>query len=128
MHPQAEGTTYPEVAFFVDPQRVAAFREVFGQAEGVPPTFVTAAEFQVIPTVVSDPRVGVDFSRVVHGSQEYAYARPLREGETLTLRARLASIRSKGGSDFLTIETTLRDAEGAVVCTARSVMIERTDP
>jgi len=128
VHRDAEGIVYPDAPFVVDPERVAAFREVFGLTEGVPPTFVTAAEFQVIPLVIADPRVGVDFSRVVHGSQEYAYERPLREGETLTLRARLASIRSKGGSDFLTIETTLTDAEGTVVCTARSVMIERTTP
>jgi len=127
VHPQAEGTTYPDVEFFVDPQRVAAFREVFGQAEGVPPTFVTAAEFTVLPTIVGDPAVGIDYTRVVHGTQEYTFSRPLEEGEMLTIRTRLASIRSKGGSDFLTIETALIDTEGATVCTARSMMIERTE-
>jgi acyl dehydratase len=126
LHREAEGTTYPDVAFFVDPQRVAAFRAVFGQLEGVPPTFVTAAEFLVLPTIVSDPAVGVDFTRVVHGTQEYTFSRPLREGETLTIRARIESIRSKGGSGFLTIVMDLVGAGGEPVCTARSQMIERT--
>jgi acyl dehydratase len=125
MDPSAEGTVYPDVIFVVDPARVAPFRAVFGLDAGVPPTFVTAAEFAVFPQILSDPRLGVDFARIVHGSQEYVFERPLREGETLTVRARVASIRQKGATGFLTIETELLDAAGRVVCTARSQMVER---
>jgi acyl dehydratase len=125
MNPAAEGTVYPDVAFTVDPERVAAFRRVFGDDDGVPPTFVTAAEFTVFPHVIGDPRLGLDFSRVVHGAQEYAYVRPLREGETLAVRARIESVRTKGPTGLLTVVMELRDADGALVCTARSQMIER---
>ena len=45
MNPAAEGTTYPAVPFTIEPSRVAAFRTLFGIDEGVPPTFVTVAEF-----------------------------------------------------------------------------------
>jgi MaoC dehydratase-like protein len=126
MNPTAEGTVYPDVSFTVDAGRVEAFRRVFGVTEGVPPTFVTAAEFTVFPRVIGDPNLGLDFSRVLHGSQEYVYERPLREGETLSVRARIDSIRHKGGTGFLTVVMELRDAEGALVCTARSQMVERT--
>lgn len=125
MNPAAEGTVYPDVAFTVDPARVAAFRAVFGHGKGVPPTFVTAAEFAVFPHVIEDPGLGLDFTRVVHGSQEYAYERPLEEGETLTVRARIESIKTKGATGFLTVVMELRDTAGALVCTARSQMIER---
>ena len=80
MDPAVEGTEYPDVRFVVDPVRVAAFRAVFGWEGGVPPTFVTAAEFTVLPQILGDPNLGVDFSRVVHGSQEYRFERSLREG------------------------------------------------
>jgi acyl dehydratase len=125
MNPAAEGTRYPDVAFVVDPERVAAFRDVFGVADGVPPTFVTAVEFAVFPQVIGDPALGLDFTRVVHGSQEYRYERPLREGETLTVQARIDSIRTKGATGFLTVVMELRDAMGELVCTARSQMVER---
>jgi acyl dehydratase len=125
MNPAAEGTVYPDALFTVDPSRVAVFRKVFGLERGVPPTFVTAAEFAMLPQVLADPNVGVDFTRVVHGAQEYVFERPLREGETLTARMRIASIRQKGGTAFLTIETELRDDDGGLVCVARSQMIER---
>lgn len=125
MNPAVQGKTYPDVSFVVDPARVAAFREVVGQPSGVPPTFATAAEFSVLPDVIGDPELALDFSRVVHGSQEYAYARPLVEGETLTVRVRIESIRERGGTGFLTIVTELLAADGEIACVARSLMVER---
>src|SRR5947208_15027334 len=96
MNPAAEGTTYPAVPFTVEPSRVAAFRALFGISEGVPPTFVTAAEFASLPQVVADRHLDLDFARVVHGSQAYAFQRPLRERAQLAVRARTESIRSRG--------------------------------
>ena len=125
MDPGAEGTIYPEVPFTVEPQRVAAFRQVFGQTQGVPPTFPTAAEFMVLPTIVADPVLALDYTRVVHGSQEYLYERPLVEGERLTIRSRIASVRVRGSTGLLTIEMELVDDAGETVVTARSTMIER---
>jgi acyl dehydratase len=127
MDAAAVGKVYPDAPFTVDPERVAAFRAVFGEVGGVPATFVTAAEFTVIPNVVADPEVGLDFSRVLHGSQEYEFRRPLREGETLAIRSRIESIRSLGGNAFLALVTELVEPEGAVVCTARSTLIERVE-
>ena len=104
MDPAAEGITYPDVRFSVDPDRVAAFARVVGQDEpGVPPTFLTAAEFTVIPRMIGDPRLALDFTRVVHGTQEYVLERPLRVGETLVLSPSLESVRVRAGTGFLTI-------------------------
>lgn len=125
MNASAAGKTYPETTITVDPQRVAAFREIFGVPAGVPATFATTAEFAVMPQIVSDPDLGLDFSRVLHANQEYEFERPLEEGETLRARCRLASIRVLGGNAFLVIETELRELAGDVVCTARLTLIER---
>jgi acyl dehydratase len=125
MDPAAEGTVYPDVSFAVDAERVDAFRRIFGQKEGVPPTFVTAAEFAVYPLVIEDPRLDLDFSRVVHGSQAYEYRRPLREGEVLTARTRIESAKVRSATGFLTIAVDLVDAQGDLVATARSQLIER---
>ena len=126
--PSAEGTSYPEVSFEVEPARVQAFRKVFGLTQGVPPTFVTAAEFSVFPMLIGDEHLSLDFSKVVHGDQMYEYRRPLEEGEKLTVRARIESIRSRGGTGFLTLVMDLVDEAGEVAVVARSTMIERGDP
>jgi len=125
VNPEAEGTRYPDVEFFVDPVRVAAFRRIFDQADGVPPTFLTVAEFDVFPGVIADPAVGLDFSKVLHGGQEYELLRPVREGETLTVRARIDSIRIRAGTGFLAIAMDMFDEDGAPVARTRSTMIER---
>jgi hypothetical protein len=126
MNAAAAGKVYPEVAFTVDPGRVAAFREVFGQVGGVPTTFVTAAEFTVMPHIVADPELALDLSRILHGSQEYEFLRPLREGETVTIRSRIESIRTLGGNSLLVLLTELVEPGDVVVATARSTLIERT--
>lgn len=128
MDPTVEGKRYPEVPFVVDPARVAAFRQVLGSDHGVPPTFATAAEFMVLPAIIGDPELALDYRRVVHGSQAYTYDRPLVEGETVSVRSWLESIRVKGGNGFLTIATELVGEDGQVACTARSTMLERAAP
>ena len=125
MNPAAAGKTYPETTFAVDPERVAAFRKIFEESEGVPATFVTVAEFAAMPQIVADPELGLDFSRVLHGNQEYEFRRPLREGETLQVRSRLGSIRVRAGAAFLVVVTELVEPGGDLVCTARSALIER---
>lgn len=127
MNAAAVGKVYPEVPFTLEPDRVAAFRAVFGESGGVPATFMTAAEFTVIPDVVADPDLGMDFSHVLHGSQEYEFRRPLHEGETLVIRSTIESIRSLGRNALLVLVTELLDPQGAVVGTARSTLIERAE-
>jgi hypothetical protein len=127
MNVAAEGKTYPESTFVVDEDRVARFQAVVGgnTDPAVPLTFVTTAEFSSFPAIVGDPELGLDFSRVVHAEQEYEFARPLRLGETLTVRSRIAQVRARAGQAFLTIETDLVDGDGSAIVTARSTMLER---
>jgi N-terminal half of MaoC dehydratase len=127
MNAAATGKVYPDIPFTVEPERVRAFRAVFGEPSGVPATFATVAEFTVIPTVVVDPEVGLDFSRVLHGSQEYEFRRPLEEGESLVIRSRIESIRKMRGNGFLVLVTELAESGGEIVCTARSTLIERAE-
>lgn len=124
----AEGKTYGPIAFEVTPRRVEAFRELFGGPPGVPPTLLTAAEFALLPQIVADPELALDFRRVVHGSQEYEFHRPIEPGETLTVDARIGSIREKGRTGFLVIEMWMRGGDGTQVALARSTLIEREPP
>jgi len=125
VNPALEGKVYPPTIFEVEPGRVAAFRALFGQPEGVPPTFATVAEFAAFPPLIEDPDLDLDFSRVLHGSQEYEYRRPLREGETLTATLHIASINLKGGNGFLAVVMDLVGQDGVTACIARSTLIER---
>ncbi|HEX6332561.1 MAG TPA: MaoC family dehydratase N-terminal domain-containing protein [Actinomycetota bacterium] len=126
LNPRRVGTTYPPQAFVLDADRVSAFADAVGHpGGGVPPTFVTAAEFATLAGVVSDPDLGLDYARVVHGQQEYEWGRPLVVGEALSAATTVEAIRSRGDLEFLTLRTELLDESGRVVVVARSTMIVR---
>ena len=83
-------------------------------------------EYEAFVQVLDDPELALDFAHVVHGSQEFIHARPMRVGETLVATIRIESIKVKGATGFLTLVTDMVDDEGNLVSTARSTMVERT--
>ncbi len=120
------GKVYPATTFTVEADRVGAFAEAVGD-EGafVPPTFATAPEIAAIAQLIGDAELGLDFTRVVHGEQEYEWRRPLTVGVVLSVTPRIADIRAKGGHEFLVVETEMLDPDGEVVVRARSTLISR---
>lgn len=129
MNPALEGKSYPPVRFVVEANHVRRFAAAIGEdAASVPPTFVTVPEILAgLARAVADPELGLNFSRVVHGGQEYEWRRPLRIGETLEVGSTIEDIRTKGGHWFLTLRTEMRDGAGGLVVVARSTLIERSE-
>jgi len=123
------GKTYPPVRFTLEEARIRAFANAVGhRGTGVPPTIVTAPEIAAgLRNVVSDPELGVDLARVLHAEQEYVWARPAALGEVLTAESTIESIRGRGGMQFLTLRTELRDETGRLVVSGRSTLIVRGD-
>jgi len=124
-----EGKAYPPVRFRLEETRVRAFADAVGhRGPGVPPTIVTVPEIEAgLSNVVSDPDLGVDLARVLHGEQEYVWARPTALGEVLTAESTIESIRGKGGMQFIILRTELRDETGRLVVSGRSTLIVRGD-
>ena len=128
------GKEYGQVEFTVDRDRVVQFADAIGDddpryREGdtpiAPPTFPTVMQIQTGGQVVLDQELGLDYTRVVHGEQEYVMERPLRAGDRLVARPRIADIYARGPNEFLVVETTITDESGSVVCTGRSTLISR---
>ena len=127
------GKQYGDVPFEVERERVVQFADAIGdddpryRAEQLvaPPTFPTVMQIATGGQVVMDQALGLDYSRVVHGEQEYVIERPLRAGDRLTATPRIADIYARGPNEFLVVETVIRDAKGATVCTGRSTLISR---
>lgn len=108
-----------------------AHRDVaIAQAEGhrdlvAPSTFAAvisqAAEFHV----VTDPEVGVDFSRVVHAEQRFVHARPLVAGDVVSATIHVESITQRTGLAMVTTRAELVDPDGAPVATVTSTLAVR---
>ena len=127
MNAALEGKTYPPVRFTIEQDRVRAFADAVGHSgPSVPPTFLTVPEIAAgLRNVVSDPDLGVDLARVLHGEQSYEWMRQPAVGETLIAEATIESIRGRGGLQFLALRTTFRDEHASDVAIARSTLLIR---
>jgi acyl dehydratase len=90
-----------------------------------PPTFATVVAMQASQAVMFDPELGLDFSRVVHAEQSYAYSRPICAGDELVVSTVIENIRMVAGNDMLTTKASIDTVGGEHVATATSVLVSR---
>jgi acyl dehydratase len=90
-----------------------------------PPTFAIVVSMPSTARVISDPGLGLNYAMVVHGEQQFSYARPITAGDVVTAQVTLTEIRDAGRNVMLTTSTEIRTVEGELVCTALSTIVER---
>lgn len=90
-----------------------------------PPTFLTVIGFKFGPAIVLDPELGLDYTRVVHGEQEFELTRPIVPGDRLIGVPKIAGIVAKGKNEYLTYEAAITTESGEHVGVARSTIVSR---
>jgi acyl dehydratase len=137
------GRSYPPTpAYEVGREKIREFAEAIGDANPAytdaeaarglghpdviaPPTFVFSLTFQAAGQVVQDPQLGLDYSRVVHGDQRFAYSRPVCAGDRLSVTSTIEGVRSMAGNDILDVRGEVHDASGEHVVTAYTKLVAR---
>jgi acyl dehydratase len=140
------GKAYPPLHYEVGREKLREFAVAVGEtdplyhdlavarAAGLPdlpavPTFPVVLSMRAGRAAYDDPELGVDYSRLVHGEQEFSYERPVLAGDRLVATPTVVGIRSRGRHETLTIETAITTEAGEPVCTARSMVVIRgADP
>jgi acyl dehydratase len=137
-----KGKEYQEVQVSVERDRVIRFCDAIGENDPIyrdedaaraaghpgqlaPPTFPTVMQIMTSGQVVMDQELGLDYSRVVHGEQEYEYRRPLVVGDVMKATPRIADIYAKKSNEYLVIEAEIKDQLGETVVVARSILLSR---
>lgn len=90
-----------------------------------PPTFPVVISMASGQRIIDDPELGVDYSRVLHGDQRFAYTRPVVAGDELVCVSTIEEIVSRGGHDFLTTRTEVATTAGEPVVTVWSKIVVR---
>ena len=138
------GRTYPPTPpYEVGREKIREFAESIGETNPVytdpetaralrhpeviaPPTFVFVITFRTTnKQIIGDPQLGLDYSRVVHGDQRFAYTRPVRAGDRLTVTSTIDSIKSLAGNDILSVRSDVHDAAGDHVVTSFTTLVAR---
>ena len=104
----------------------AAAAAKYGHADVVaPPTFPIVLTLLAGHQVITDPAIGIDYSRVVHGEQRFVYSRPLRIGDRLQVHVSIESIRTAAGNDMVGTRAEARTEDGELVVTGHSLIVVR---
>ncbi|MBB3097390.1 acyl dehydratase [Actinoplanes campanulatus] len=90
-----------------------------------PPTFPVAITMAASRQVIADPALGLDYTRVVHGDQRFAYTRPVVAGDALVCVNSVDEIISRGGHEFITTRTEVTTEAGEPVVTVWSKLVQR---
>ncbi len=143
LNPGYVGHTYPATAVYVvGREKIREFATAIGATEAIhhdpeaakasgyldvvaPATFAIALTAAAVEQMIADPELGLDFSRVVHGEQKFAYARPIQAGDHLVCEATVTDITERAGNGFLTTTTQIKTELGELVVTATQKLVVR---
>ena len=104
----------------IDHARSLGHRDVIA-----PPTFAFVLAMRAMALVVTDPDLGLDYSRVVHGEQRFAYTRPVTAGDHLLVVTTIENIRVAAGNDILTTRAQISTEDDEAVVTTWAVTVAR---
>jgi len=98
------------VYFEREAARAAGFRDV-----AAPPMFAVVYSSGAVTPVFFDPDVGIDFTLLVHGGQEFVWGEAVCSGDTIATAVEIKDISEKGGMGFYVFESVSRNQDGAEV-------------
>jgi acyl dehydratase len=115
----AVGETNP-LHLDVEAARAAGHRDVVA-----PPMFAVVYCAQSIFPALFDPEIGLDFARMVHGGQEFAWGPLVVAGDEITTECEHTGTAKRGGLQIFTFETRSANQDGERVCTGTWTNIVR---
>ncbi len=100
-------------------------RYVGGDDVVASPIFPIVPAFQFLMKAGMDPELEADLMRLVHGEEEHILHKPIRAGDTLTLKPVIESIEQKDTGETFTVKVTETNQDGDVVAEVRATSFIR---
>jgi len=91
-----KGKTYPPFEYEAGREKIREYANAVG-------------EFN---PVHHDPEVGIDFARMLHGSQEFEWGEPVCAGDTITTETTVEDLYERTGMEFFVFKSVSKNQEG----------------
>ena len=138
----AVGKTYPPANYAVGREKVREFAAAVGEENPLhhdvdaareagyadvvaPPMFAVVFGGRAMAPALFDPDVGIDFSRMVHGGQEFVWGPPVVAGDEIATEVEVKDVAERGGLQFFVFESRSTNQNGETVCTGTWTNIVR---
>jgi acyl dehydratase len=138
----AIGKTYAPTEYAVGREKIREFAYAVGESDRLhldwraaneggfvdvvaPPMFAVVYSAPAIAPAILDPDVGIDFARMVHGSQEFRWGPLVVAGDEIKTTATVKDISERGEMGFYVFESRSVNQRGETVCTGTWTNIVR---
>ena len=134
LDPELAGKDYGTTTYEVTAEAIERYaratndendRYLAGNDSVATPVFPVVPAFQSFMAASTDPELGADLMRLVHGSEEHVLYVPIRPGDTLTVAARLESVEQKETGETFTVLATETNQDGELAAEVRGTMFIR---
>jgi acyl dehydratase len=82
-----------------------------------PPMFVVVYASSAFTLALFDEELGIDFARLVHGSQEFRWEQPVVAGDEITTTLMVQDISERAGMRFDKFSSVSANQRGQTTCT-----------
>jgi hypothetical protein len=126
LNPESVGRTFPGVdEVRVTQEEITEFARVIGESsfDVAPPTFAIRLTLSQSQAILSDPSVGLDWSRVVHGDQKFEIHRPIVAGDLFRGASTIENYKVAAGNEIVTVRTDLYSGDELVVETWSTLVV-----
>ena len=126
LNPDSVGRTFNSAKSFpVTASEIATFAAAIGEDNTIvaPPTFSIRISLEQSQDLLSDPSVGLDWSRVVHGDQKFEIVRPIVAGDVLTCSSTIENYKVLAGNEIVTVRSDLRSKDELVVSSWSTLVV-----
>ena len=138
----AVGRTYEPVVYAVGREKIREYAAAVGESDPLyldleaaraagyadlvaPPMFAAVYSAPAIGPAILDPAVGINFTMMVHGGQEFVWGTPVVAGDEITTTATVKEISERGGMGFYVFASESENQRGERVCTGTWTNIVR---
>ena len=139
---EAIGTRYDPLVYAVGREKIREYAHAIGERDPLcldldaaraaghadlvaPPTFAVVYQAAAVQQPYFDPALGIDFARLVHGGQEFAWGALVVAGDEIATSVTVTAISERAGNGFYTFETRSTNQDGAEVCVGTWMNIVR---
>ena len=129
----AIGKSYPPSAYAVGREKIREYALAVGESDPLhldveaarraghrdlvaPPMFCVVFCGAAIGAAMFDPEVGIEFSRLVHGGQEFSWGPLVVAGDEIATTMTVKDISARGSMGFYVFESVSVNQAGHTVC------------
>jgi acyl dehydratase len=127
-----KGKTYPPFEYEVGREKIREYAYAVGENDPVhhdsaaaqaagfrnvvaPPMFAVVYSAGAMGPAILDPEVGINFARMLHGSQEFEWDEPVCAGDTITTETTLEDLYERTGMEFFVFKSVSKNQDGKQV-------------